>query len=325
VPDRGVWLKDIQLDSNGNPYILFVDGNTLTYECVWRLAVCSEGRWRLHEIAKCDHMYDGGALVFLADDDLKAYLPTTPAQPYEDGGDIDEWQSVDGGETWTNTKHVTSGSKYSHNHVKTVFNHQKGDFRVFWSYGDAKSPPQTHDVDLFYYGEALDAAQKMDLSYPPSRMPGRFLMITQPEKIDSAIRLKDFTIANAAIDARAKAGPPSRKHPMLCLRISDGPRLYGAGVPYGKGKLFKYTGSWTHLREGKRAEAPQGWQEWSCGAFGDRLLFAVDGEVLVNTRDSDIARGHVGARVWYSSLYLDDIRVREFSLPEPSVTLLPQE
>ncbi|MBM4050229.1 MAG: DUF2341 domain-containing protein, partial [Planctomycetes bacterium] len=32
VPDRGVWLKDIQLDSQGNPYILFIDANSLTYE-----------------------------------------------------------------------------------------------------------------------------------------------------------------------------------------------------------------------------------------------------------------------------------------------------
>ncbi len=175
VPDRGVWLKDIQLDSKGNPYILFVDANTLTYDCEWRVAVLRGGKWSIHEIAKCDHMYDAGSLVVLADGDIRAYLPTTPSQPYQDGGDIDEWQSTDGAKTWTNTKHITSGSKYSHNYVKTVFNHQKGDFRVFWCYGDARVPPETRDVELYWYGETLPGAKKMDLSYSPSHMPGKFL------------------------------------------------------------------------------------------------------------------------------------------------------
>ncbi len=131
---------------------------------------------------------------------------------------------------------------------------------------------------------------------------------------------------NVAIDAKARTGPPARQHPMLALRISDGPCLYGAGVPYGHGNVFKYRGRWARLAKGnKLTSTKQVWQQWSFGAFGDRLQFVLDREVLVDTQDDELARGAVGARVWSTTLYLDDIRVRKFSLPEPSVTLPPRK
>ena len=321
VPDRGVWLKDIQLDSHGNPHILFVDGHTLSYDCVCRLAVCREGKWAVNRIAGCDHMYDAGSLVFLADEDLRAYLPTTPSQPYEDGGEIDEWQSTDGGESWTKTKSLTSGSEYSHNHVKTVFNRGKDDFRVFWSYGDAKVPPETHDVHLYRYGETMPAPEKMQLSYAPSRVPGRFLQVTQPERIDSVLRAKGFCAADVAIEAKVKREGLGKPHPMLCLRVGDGPFLYGGGLPRDQGKIYKYQGGWTHLLKGRRSTDDSQWQEWSFRAHGDRVQMAVEDEVLAQTTDSGPARGGVGVRVWNSAILLDDIRVRRFVLPEPSVVL----
>ena len=67
------------------------------------------------------------------------------------------------------------------------------------------------------------------------------------------------------------------------------------------------------------------WSAWSFRALGDRLQFAVDGQTLVEAQDSEIASGSVGARVWKSSLCLDSIRVRKFSLPEPRVVLQPQK
>ena len=100
-------------------------------------------------------MYDGGGLVIRADDDFRIYAPTTPSQPYEDGGEIEEWTSADRGAAWTNTRQITSGSKYSHNHVKVVFNHRRGDFRMMWSYGDSHHPPATRDVFLYYFGDGV--------------------------------------------------------------------------------------------------------------------------------------------------------------------------
>ncbi len=159
--EHGVWLKDIQLDSRGNPCILFIDADVTTYESNWKLARRAEEGWRTADVATSDHMYDGGALVILADDDFRVYAPTTPSQPHEDGGEIDEWTSTDGGATWARTRHVTAGSKYSHNHVRAVFGQEEGDFRVLWSYGDSVYPPETRDVYLGHYGEASEGARQI--------------------------------------------------------------------------------------------------------------------------------------------------------------------
>jgi len=321
VPDRGVWLKDIQLDSQGNPYILFIDANTLTYECVWRLAKCREGQWTIHEVARSDHMYDGGALVILADDDFRVYAPTTSSQPYEDGGEIEEWQSTDRGETWTNTKHLTTGSQFSHNHVKTVYNHGRGDFRVFWSYGDALNPPSTREVELYYYGEQQPAPQKMELRYAALEGLGRLLKVTQPDSISSVIAVRGLSLAEVAVDARARTGLPEIQHPMLCLRADREGRLYGAGLAHGRAsKIYKYADSWSVLGEGGPMSSPV-WRDWSFQACGDRLRLVVDGEELLTVTDSAFPAGSVGARVFRSTFYLDDIRVRKCALPEPTARL----
>lgn len=160
---HGVWLKDIQLDSRGNPYILFLDAEIETFKTQWKVLRRTSEGWRVSQVTEGDHMYDAGGIVFVADEDIRVYGPTTPSQPQEDGGEIEEWQSTDGEETWTNTKHITQGSKYSHNHVKVVFNHQQGagEVRVFWSYGDSNSPPETREVSMYFYGERQEGAQRV--------------------------------------------------------------------------------------------------------------------------------------------------------------------
>ena len=325
VPDRGVWLKDMQLDPDGNPCILFIDAHTLTYEAVWRFARFASGTWRCTSVATSDHMYDAGALVLLGARDYRIYAPTTPAQPYQDGGEIEEWQSTDAGATWHNLRHLTSGSTYSHNHVKAVHNGGKGDFRVFWNYGDARNPPETREVRLYGYGEDLDAPVRMDLTFAPGR-DGTLLRVTQPEKVDSAIALKGVDMRDVALDARVKTGLPERRHGMLCLRVSPDAALDGAGRPFQRAKVYRKrpSGRWEHLAQSTlRSAMPALWHEWSFRAYADRLQFAVDDEVLVDATDPDIRSGSAGVRVWHTTMYLDDIRVRKFSLPEPVVRVLP--
>jgi hypothetical protein len=161
---RGVWLKDIQLDPAGNPCILFLDADPATYESQWKFLRLSEGNWHLSELTTSDHMYDDGGIVILNNQDFRVYAPTTNVQPHEDGGDIEEWQSVDGGKTWCHAKSLTSNSCYSHNNVKVAFNHQQsnGDFRVFWSYGDSLFPPEQTEVLLYCYGETLKASRQIE-------------------------------------------------------------------------------------------------------------------------------------------------------------------
>lgn len=156
---HGVWLKDIQLDPRGNPCILFIDAVVETYESAWKFARLSGGRWLVHDVTTSDHMYDDPALVVLGEADYRIYGPSTASQPGEDGGEIEEWRSTDGGSTWANTRHLTAGGKLSHNCVKTVWNHERGrgDLRVIWSHGDSVFPPSTREVLLYGHGEGRDA------------------------------------------------------------------------------------------------------------------------------------------------------------------------
>jgi len=157
--EHGVWLKDMQIDGDGRPYVLFLDANTATYASTWKVGRCADGVWTLANVTESDHMYDDGALVILGKDDIRLYGPTAPSQPGVDGGEIEEWQSSDQGKTWTRTRALTNGSALAHNHVKTVFNHDAGDgrFRVLWSCADARTPPLDRNVMMYYFGNSSQA------------------------------------------------------------------------------------------------------------------------------------------------------------------------
>jgi hypothetical protein len=105
--------------------------------------------------------------------------------------------------------------------------------------------------------------------------------------------------------------------------MDDAPRFYGAGVPRGQGKTYIYQGKWSPLAEGAALKAACDWQDWSFRAFEDQLQLAVNGQTLVEARDATLRDGAVGARLYRSTLYLDDTRVRRFCLPEPTATLSP--
>ena len=323
VPDRGVWLQDMQLDASGRLYVLFVDGHTLTYDCAWRVATLADGRWSVHRLTGCDHMYDHGALVVLAENDLRAYLPSTPSQAFQDGGQIVERQSLDRGVTWKTVRQVTASEKYSHNHVKTVYNQRHGDFRVFWSYGDSTDPPQTREVSLYRGGEALCCPEKLEPAYAPEKFPGRLMVVGQPERIDSTLAIKNLSLSDAAIAARVMPGPPE-KHGMLCARIGPSGALYGGGLADGRAKLYRYQDRWRTLAEQKLPGPAAGWHDWELRAFGDHLQMSLDAAPLAEAQEASLTQGALGIRVSSTELLLDDIRVRRLVLPEPVARVRPR-
>jgi hypothetical protein len=161
---RGVWLKDIQLDRAGNPCILFIDAEVSTFKAEWKVARHAEGAWSFGSPANSDHMYDDGGLVVLPDDEFRVYAPTTAVQPHEDGGEIEAYRSTDRGKTWAHTQSLTAGSRLSHNNVKVVWNHERQrsrSFSVMWSYGDSVEPPKTREVRLYRYGEAMEGPEEI--------------------------------------------------------------------------------------------------------------------------------------------------------------------
>jgi hypothetical protein len=164
--ERGTWLKDILVTPDGHPLILFLDGDADTYVSTWKIARRTHKGWEFVDLATSDHMYDGGAFCAMGPNDIRLYGPSAPAQPGCDGGNIEEWQSTDGGKTWAKVRTLTHGADRSHNHVKTVRNHQQSDgqFRVMWSCGDGRSPPGSTEVHLYYFGDAMDAPRQIEVS-----------------------------------------------------------------------------------------------------------------------------------------------------------------
>jgi hypothetical protein len=156
--ERGVWLKDIQLSQEGDPLVLFIDGDVSNFHSEWKFARLRDKAWSFSDVCTSDHMYDDGALAVLDDRDLRMYGPVRASQPVEDGGEIEVWQSVDGGTNWSHLESLTEHSKYSHNNVKIVYNHgsQSGDFRMMWSYGDSLWPASSEAVRIYCYGENRD-------------------------------------------------------------------------------------------------------------------------------------------------------------------------
>lgn len=164
--EHGTWIKDLVVVPDGGPLILFVDGDADTYRSTWKVARRTGEGWEITDLATSDHMYDGGAFCVIKADDIRLYGPTAPAQPGCDGGNIEEWQSTDGGKTWNKLRALTHGDTTSHNHVKTVRNHERSDgqFRVMWSCGDGQSPPDDTEVTLYYFGEGMDAPRQIEAS-----------------------------------------------------------------------------------------------------------------------------------------------------------------
>ena len=171
---RGVWIKDIQVDPAGNPMILFLEGEVETYHSIWKVARVTPIGWQIVDVTESDHMYDAGALMIFGEGDIRIWGPTAPSQPHEDGGEIEEWSSSDGGATWERTRRLTEGSRYSHNHVKPVMGHRDGpgDVRAIWSYGDSRMPPETEDVRLYYIGDGMEQGRQIPFPAAPEEAQG---------------------------------------------------------------------------------------------------------------------------------------------------------
>jgi hypothetical protein len=153
---------DMQLDSNGLVRALVLQGLGTSF--VWKL-IRQNGPldWSVFTLPPAaDHHFDIGGLCLIDDDDWRAYLPSVSIVAGQDGGEIQEWQSLDRGETWELLRNVTSASALVHNNVKTVLGGHP-DFRAFWSFGDTDpdqdGTPATSDVKLFMVGDATPARQ----------------------------------------------------------------------------------------------------------------------------------------------------------------------
>ncbi len=133
--DDQVNLHNIQFDG-AEPVILISHGVTGS-PWNWKVLRRVSGTWQAYAVpATADRQFDCGAILVLSASDYRAYLPSAAGQAGEDGGNIEEWRSVDRGITWTLFKQLTD-DPFNHNHIKVVRDGTQA-FRAFWSYGDAR-------------------------------------------------------------------------------------------------------------------------------------------------------------------------------------------
>ncbi|KLU01405.1 hypothetical protein RISK_006561 [Rhodopirellula islandica] len=156
-----VYLKDLRYDTNDHPVLLYITSKG--YESgpkndprTWMLARWTGSEWKRSPITTSDNNYDAGELWLLAKDDWRVVGPTEPGpQPYNPGGEVAMWKSVDQGATWTKRRQMTQGSEMNHTYVRRALNAHP-DFFAIWADGHGRKPSHSH---LYFSNAAGDVFQ----------------------------------------------------------------------------------------------------------------------------------------------------------------------
>jgi hypothetical protein len=144
-----VYLKDIRLDKNNNPVILFITSKG--YECgpknnprIWNIAKWLGGEWQIYPITTSDNNYDMGSLYLDFDPLWYIVAPLqTGAQPYNPGGEMVLLESSDKGKTWKKVKQLTKNSKYNHTYARRPVNVHP-DFFAIWADGHGRKESESN-------------------------------------------------------------------------------------------------------------------------------------------------------------------------------------
>lgn len=145
--DRNVYLKDVNFDKSGNPLCLYLtskshkpgpDGG----DREWKIAQWKNKVWEIKSVTVSDHNYDMGSL-YIDGDAWKVIAPIgSGPQPNQTGGEVEQWESNDAGETWKMAKAITSGSRFNQSYVRRPDAADKA-FFAFWADGDPEEFSQS--------------------------------------------------------------------------------------------------------------------------------------------------------------------------------------
>ncbi len=138
---RLVYMKDIDLDAEGNPVILVVtSGDHRSGPAgaprIWTIARWDGTSWRFREVTRSTHNYDMGSLYIESADHWRIIAPTEPGpQQWGTGGEMALWVSDDGGDSWRLEREITRNSAFNHTYARRPVNAHP-DFYAFWADGD---------------------------------------------------------------------------------------------------------------------------------------------------------------------------------------------
>jgi len=222
------WPLDIQLDSSNNPYILNIVGvrngthdnrGTFAFKFhKWNGAV-----WTTTTIATgADHLFDRGALRVVDSNNFKAYL-TLGGQAGQDGGEIQEYSSSDGGATFSKTDNITSESGgMEHNYPKVVEN-ASTDLQLIWGYGD------TEPTSVYGYGSAKTFVQ-----------PGVFTFGAAGEEVYSSLG-GSTTRSNSRVEIDTSGTKAYEQHVILSTSVPTSVRYQKIRFnPHSAGNAYRF-------------------------------------------------------------------------------------
>ncbi len=144
-----VYINDVNYDPQDRPAILYVTSKG--YESgpkndprTWTLARWTGERWVFHEVTTSNSNYDMGSLYIEEDGTWRIIGPTESGpQPYNPGGEVAMWTSLDEGATWTKVRQLTRNSPRNHTYVRRPLNAHP-DFYALWADGHARQPSESY-------------------------------------------------------------------------------------------------------------------------------------------------------------------------------------
>ena len=162
-----VYLKDIRLDDQDRPVILYVVSKG--YESgpengprTWMIAQWTGSEWSINPITESDSNYDTGSLYLEPDGTWRIIAPTEPGpQPYNPGGEMAMWVNTDQGGSWNRTKQLTENSERNHTYARSPVNAHP-DFYSLWADGNARRASKSclyysdRDGNVFQLPESME-------------------------------------------------------------------------------------------------------------------------------------------------------------------------
>jgi len=174
--DLLVYLKDIRLDKEGRPVILFLtskgyDPGPQNDPRTWRIARWTGEKWEIRPAMTSDNNYDMGSLYLEEDGAWRIIAPTeTGPQPYNTGGEMAMWISKDKGKSWEKIKQLTKNSPYNHTYARRPVNAHP-DFYALWADGHAREPSESTLYFCDKEGNVRVLPREMKAEFETSRPP----------------------------------------------------------------------------------------------------------------------------------------------------------
>lgn len=173
---RNVYLKDIRLDAEGRPVILYLtskgyQSGPRNEPRTWTTARWTGRAWDIRPVTTSDNNYDMGSL-YLEDGTWRIIAPTEPGpQRYNPGGEMAMWISRDQGRSWEKTRQLTAGSLMNHTYARRPVDAHP-DFYALWADGHGREPSPSRLYFCNRDGDVFRLPRKMAEDFArPEKLP----------------------------------------------------------------------------------------------------------------------------------------------------------